>query len=119
MNDIEILEEKLKQWEPYKNVKWTTEIEKQIALENQAIENLIKENKELELNLDFKNKELEKLYDTEEKYIKDNYISKDKIKELAKKYEYASVGYDSSTADYKQSQDIGRYIAYVELLKGE
>ena len=52
-------------------------------------------------------------------FIKDNYISKNKIKELAKKYEYASVGYDSSTADYKQSQDIGRYIAYVELFKGE
>ena len=44
---------------------------------------------------------------------------KDKIKELAKKYEYASVGYDSSIADYKQSQDIGRYIAYIELLNEE
>lgn len=72
--------------------------------------------------LDLYNAEKEKNKEKTEltmKIIGANYISKNKIKELAKKYEYASVGYDSLTADYKQSQDIGRYIAYVELLKGE
>lgn len=47
------------------------------------------------------------------------YISKDKIRELAKKYEYVGNGYDCTTASYKESQDIGRYIAYLELLKEE
>ena len=41
--DIEILKEKLKQWEPYKNIKFTTPIEKEIARENQALENVLKE----------------------------------------------------------------------------
>lgn len=71
MNNIEILEEKLKQWEPYKNVKWPTEIEKQIALENQAIENLIKENKEL--------KKYETYYKEMEEVNK-KFIPKSKIK---------------------------------------
>lgn len=39
--DIELLEEKLKQWEPYKNIKFKTRIEKEIARENQAIENVL------------------------------------------------------------------------------
>lgn len=46
--DIKILEKKLKEWEPYKNIKWATEIERQIGLENQAIQNLIARYKELE-----------------------------------------------------------------------
>ena len=49
--------------------------------------------------------------------IKLDYIPKSKVKELAKKYEFALYGYDSSTADYKHSQNLGRYLACVELLK--
>lgn len=46
-----------------------------------------------------------------------DYIPKSKVKELAKKYEFALNGYDSSTADYKHSQNLGRYLACVELLE--
>lgn len=35
---IDILKEKLKQWEIYKNINFKTPIEKEIARENQAIE---------------------------------------------------------------------------------
>lgn len=70
--DIKILEEKLKQWEPYRNVKFTTEIEKEIARENRAIENLIN-----------RNKELESYYQCERNLL-DNYIPKSKIEEIIK-----------------------------------
>lgn len=46
--DIKILEEKLKQWEPYKNIKFPTEIEKEIAKENNAIENILADRERLE-----------------------------------------------------------------------
>lgn len=45
--DIKILEKKLKQWEPYKNIKFPTPIEREISKENRAIENLINKYKEL------------------------------------------------------------------------
>lgn len=45
------------------------------------------------------------------------FIPKSKVKELSKKYEFALNGYDSSTADYIHSQNVGRYMACVELLK--
>lgn len=45
--DIKILEKKLKQWEPYKNIKFPTPIEREISKENRAIENLITDLKEL------------------------------------------------------------------------
>jgi predicted RNase H-like nuclease (RuvC/YqgF family) len=46
--DIKILENKLKQWEPYKNTKFPTPIEKEIQKENRAIENLLNKYKEQE-----------------------------------------------------------------------
>ena len=46
--DIKILEKKLKQWEPYKNIKFPTPIEREISKENRAIENLINKYKEQE-----------------------------------------------------------------------
>ena len=46
--DIKILEKKLKQWEPYKNIKFPTSIEREISKENRAIENLINKYKEQE-----------------------------------------------------------------------
>ena len=51
--------------------------------------------------------------------VEKNYIKKDKIRELAKKYEHAGNGYDCTTASYKESQDIGKYLAYIELLNKE
>lgn len=46
--DIKILEEKIKEWEPYKNIDFPTETGKLIQKENQAIENLIKGYRKLE-----------------------------------------------------------------------
>lgn len=51
------------------------------------------------------------------KLVHSQFIPKSKVKELAKKYEFALNGYDSSTADYKHSQNLGRYLACIELLK--
>ena len=79
-------------------------------IENIAIENLIKENKEL------REKDIHITKETVE-FVNSHYIHKSKVKELAKKYEFALNGYDSSTADYKQSQNLGRYMACVELLE--
>ena len=39
--DIKILKEKIKQWQPYKNRRKFSEIEKEIDIENQAIENIL------------------------------------------------------------------------------
>lgn len=44
-------------------------------------------------------------------------IPKQKIKDKMKKYEWAMKHYDSSIADYKQSQAVGRWIALQELLQ--
>ena len=52
--DIKILEEKIKEWEPYKNIDFPTETGKLIQKENQAIENLIKGYRELEENKELK-----------------------------------------------------------------
>lgn len=52
-------------------------------------------------------------------FIKKNFISKQKIKDKMKKYEWAMSDYDSSIADYKQSQAIGRWAALQELLQEE
>lgn len=51
--DIKILEEKIKEWEPYKNIDFPTETGKLIQKENQAIENLIKGYRELEKHIAF------------------------------------------------------------------
>lgn len=44
--DIKILEEKLEEWEVYKNIEFATESGKRLVREEQAIENLIKAYKE-------------------------------------------------------------------------
>ena len=49
--------------------------------------------------------------------LEKNSIPKSTIKENMKKYEYALNGYDSSTADSKQSQDVGSWIALQKLLE--
>ena len=77
--DIKILEEKLKQWEPYKNIKFKTDIELEIQKENRAIENLINRNKELEED----NYNL-KTHIYNPKVVELNYIPKSKIKEKIK-----------------------------------
>lgn len=49
--DIKILEEKLRQWEPYKNIKFKTDIELELQMENRAIENLIRGYRDIEEKL--------------------------------------------------------------------
>lgn len=79
MNNIEILEEKIKQWEPYKNVKWETPIEKEIARENQAIENLIKENKELRIQISARETVVDKLTKENKDLKEENHELKEKL----------------------------------------
>lgn len=38
---IKLLEQKIKEWEPYKKIEFTTSIEKQISKENKAIETVL------------------------------------------------------------------------------
>ena len=52
-------------------------------------------------------------------YVDKNYIPKEKVREKMKKDEWAYKSYDSSMADYRQSQAIGRYMACLELLQEE
>lgn len=97
-----------------------------IGISNQkAIENLLTRYKQLEEE----NKRLNnhniigridaiKIEDLEP-VLKPYYISKSKVKEKMKKYEWSLNGYDSSTADYKHSQCIGRYLALQEILEKE
>ena len=56
--DIKLLEKKLKQWEPYKNIKFPTPIEREISKENQAIENLINKYKEQEKMIELMAKDI-------------------------------------------------------------
>lgn len=104
MNNIKVLEEYLDK----QDRKFVSEHRLMIL---EAIEYLIKENKELkkQMGKDLDVVYIKGVYDERDKW-------KSKVKELAKKYEFALNGYDSSSADYKQSQDLGRYLACVELL---
>lgn len=54
-------------------------------------------------------KELNKIFN--------NVVSKQKIKDKMKKYEWSMKCYDSSIADYKQSQAVGRWCVLQELLQ--
>lgn len=130
MNNIKILEEFANKYRKIEknHIDYLFSLkEKDIPI--QAIENLIQENIKLK-------KENEKLTyarnwyfehftsqactpEQLHKILRFDYIPKSKVKELGKKYEFAVNGYDSSTADYKHSQNLGRYLACVELLKEE
>ena len=107
MNNIEILEDKK---EMFIDTLYECYRQSEVKPFEKALENLIKENKEL------KEKDIHITKETVE-FVNSHYIHKSKVKELANKYEFALNGYDSSTADYKQSQDLGRYLACVELLE--
>lgn len=76
--DIKIVEEKIKQWEPYKNIKFSTEIEKELARENQAIENLLSRLKTAERMNDVlaeqNVKSCEWYYSEFDNYTKDDFI---------------------------------------------
>lgn len=58
---IKILKEKLKQWEPYKNIKFSTEIEKEISKENQAIENILADRERLIIEKEIQEENYENL----------------------------------------------------------
>ena len=49
--------------------------------------------------------------------IFNNVVSKQEIKDKMKKYEWSMKSYDSSIADYKQSQAVGRWSVLQELLQ--
>ena len=79
--------------------------------ERDALNNLLtryKEERDLRIHYENRLDNMERLY-----------VDKDKVKEKMKKYEWSLNGYDSSTADYKHSQCIGRYLALQELLREE
>lgn len=50
-------------------------------------------------------------------YIKENYISKEKVKNMIKEKEWALENYDCDKSDYKQSQAIGAWYILQKLLK--
>lgn len=50
--------------------------------------------------------------------IKELFIPKSVIREKIEEYEWAIKSYDCDIADYKQSQDVGSYMALVKLLGG-
>lgn len=112
MNNIEILEKLLKQYEKF-NESYGMNGYVIDRKEIRAIKNIIQENKELKTKLQ------EHICIEAHDQVKQLYIPKSKVKELAKKYEFAINDYDSSTADYKHSQNLGKYLACIELLKGE
>ena len=60
--DMKILEEKIKEWDPYKNIDFPTETGKLIQKENQALENLIKGYRELEREKEMHKNNSNKLY---------------------------------------------------------
>jgi hypothetical protein len=81
--NIKILEEKLKQWEPYKDIRFKTDIELELQMENRAIENLIKGYRELEEE----NKKWEEWAENAEYDMSVDYIPKSKIKEKIEELE--------------------------------
>lgn len=50
-------------------------------------------------------------------YIKENYILKEKVKNMIKEKEWALENYDCDKSDYKQSQAIGAWDILQKLLK--
>lgn len=50
-------------------------------------------------------------------YIKENYISKEKVKNMIKEKEWALENYDCDKSDYKHSQAIGAWDILQKLLK--
>lgn len=125
MNNIEILENFIDKQKSNKGTFVPTDFE------IKSLENMIKEYKDLKEKIKGLECEIEiKKYCKVDEVINDltyyknlakeyqgNCIPKSKVKELAKKYEFALNDYDSSTADYKHSQNIGKYMACIELLE--
>ena len=58
------------------------------------------------------------IHDVINQTLSKDYIPKQVIIDKMKKYELAIKSYDSSTANYKQSQDVGKFIVLKELLGG-
>ena len=57
------------------------------------------------------------LIEKSQKEVAQNYISKQKIKDLMGEKEWAIKSYDCSEADYKQSQAVGAWFACQRLLE--
>lgn len=109
--DIKILEKKINDWEPYKNINFHTSIEKEISIENEAIEHILsdykrvlKENEELkreierqkDINTIINEKGLDRNYEkalekTMTKFLNDNinndFITIQKVKDKVEKLE--------------------------------
>lgn len=131
--DIKILENKVKQWEPYKNIKFKTEIEMELQKENRALENILIELKGTKIDLDLQEKENEKLRvrnkELEEKlkfketfdklhehHIKVNFIPKDKIIEQLDKLD---LDYEEQESWDELNGSAAVTLFCKQLLKGE
>ena len=127
--DIKILETQI---QACKECKFATCEQCEISYtEVKAIENLIARNKELEeenkgLKIELEIKKYCKVdelsgdliyYKNLAKEYQGSSISKSKIKEKIKRYEWAIEHYDCDEADYKQSQDVGAWNALQQLLE--
>lgn len=81
------------------------------------VEKLQKENEKLKTKL-LDTLEGQKVIKEETpQYIKENYISKEKVKNMIKEKEWALENYDCDKSDYKQSQAIGAWDILQKLLK--
>ena len=120
--DIKILENKVKQWEPYKNIKFKTEIEMELQKENRALENILIELKGTKIDLDLQEKENEKLRFKEtfdklhEHHIKVNFIPKDKIIEQLDKLD---LDYEEQESWDELNGSAAVTLFCKQLLKGE
>lgn len=92
--DIKILEKKINDWEPYKNINFHTSIEKEISKENEAIEHILsdykrvlKENEELTISNKEIDKECGRLEKKEIELINENEHYKDLIYALKTYYD--------------------------------
>ena len=85
--DIKILKNKINQWQPYKNVKFSTEIEKEIARENEAIENILNELERLQKEFEAVDNECSRLEQKEIILESENEHYKDLIYALETYYD--------------------------------
>lgn len=104
--DIKILEKKINDWEPYKNINFHTSIEKEISIENEALEHILsdykrvlKENEELNNRCRNLDKEAQAYL---EELAGDNTLTRRTIKQLQEENEECKL----DVQDYlKQAQE--------------
>ena len=81
------------------------------------VEKLQKENEKLKTKLLDTIEGQKVIKEETPQYIKENYISKEKVKNMIKEKEWALENYNCDKSDYKQSQAIGVWDILQKLLK--